>query len=45
MEASQEAQLRNHKDLSKVMERSWGRSARKNGAGKDLQEMGGEERE
>ena len=34
MEASQEAQVRNHKDLSKVMERRWGRSARKNRRGR-----------
>lgn len=26
--------MRNHKDLSKVMERSWGRSARKNRRGR-----------
>lgn len=34
MEASQEAQVRNHEDLSKVMERRWGRSARKNRMGR-----------
>ena len=34
MEASQEAQVRNHKDLSKVMERRWGRRARKNRRGR-----------
>lgn len=34
MEASQEAQVRNHEDLSKVMERRWGRSARKNRRGR-----------
>lgn len=37
MEASQRLSWENHKDPSKVMERSWGRSAEKEGEGKDLQ--------
>lgn len=44
MEASQEAQLRNHKDLSKVMKGA-GEEVPVKQEGKDLQEMGSEERE